>query len=115
MYFLYLSSNIQWTHLLKFPRRQIIMFHRICLSYDHGIQTIQATSLYSTHGMLIGRSRDARPESGDTTEVMTSNRVRKCDRSREVQLESGYMTRVGHTTKVTHMSEVKIYIHYNHV
>jgi hypothetical protein len=52
---------------------------------------------------LIDRSLDARPESGDTTGVMTSTRIGKCDQSRDIQPESYLLIGVGHMTRVGHM------------
>jgi hypothetical protein len=43
---------------------------------------------------LIDQSHDAQPESGETSEVVTSTRVGKCDKSWKVRLESGYTTGV---------------------
>jgi hypothetical protein len=83
---------------------------------------------------LIGQSRDARPESGDTIEV------RKCAWSQDIWPESYLLTGVGHTTRVVSsdrsqaydqsrvfrlkscirpelrlLTGVVIYLHYNHV
>jgi hypothetical protein len=53
-----------------------------------------------TCGLLISRSYDARPESGDMTGVMTSTRVGKCDRSRDIRSKSYVPIGDGHTTRV---------------
>jgi hypothetical protein len=53
-----------------------------------------------TCGMLISQSCDAWSESGDTTGVMTSTGVRKCDRSQDIRLESYIPIGVGHTIGV---------------
>jgi hypothetical protein len=53
-----------------------------------------------TCGLLIDRSCDAWPESGDMTRVTTSTGVRKCDQSRDIRLESCLPTGVGHMTEV---------------
>jgi hypothetical protein len=45
-------------------------------------------------GTLIDWSRDMWPESGDTTGVVTSTGVEKCDQSQEVWPKSGYTTEV---------------------
>jgi hypothetical protein len=50
-----------------------------------------------------------RPESGDTTGVVTSTGVGKCDRSQKVRLESGYTTRVGHTIRVASSDRSQAY------
>jgi hypothetical protein len=47
-----------------------------------------------TCGTLIDWSHDARLEYGYMTGVVTSTRIGKCDRSREVRSETWYMTRV---------------------
>jgi hypothetical protein len=62
-----------------------------------------------TCGTLIDWSHDARPESGDTTGVVTSIGVRKCNRGQDIQPESYLSTRVGHTIGVV------MYLHYKHV
>jgi hypothetical protein len=48
--------------------------------------------------MLIDRSHDARPESGDMSEVVMSTGVGKGDPSRDIRPESYLLTRVGHMT-----------------
>jgi hypothetical protein len=74
-----------------------------------------------TCSLLIDRSHDARLESRDTIGVVMLTEVGKCDRSRDIRSESVIrpesllMTRVRHTTKVTHMTGVVIYLHYKHV
>jgi hypothetical protein len=65
--------------------------------------------------VLIDRSRDARSESVDASEYVTSTGVGKSDRSQEVRQELGSTAGVGHTTEVVHMTGVVIYLHYNHV
>jgi hypothetical protein len=49
------------------------------------------------------------------SEVVTSTRVRKCDRSWDIRPESYLPTGVGHPTEVMHMTGVVIYLHYKHV
>jgi hypothetical protein len=72
--------------------------------------------------MLIDRSRDARPELGDTTRIVTSIEVRKCDRSRDIRPESHLLTKVGYMIEVAssdqsraYMTKVMRYLHYKHV
>jgi hypothetical protein len=50
-----------------------------------------------------------RSESGDTTEIVTSTRVRKCNQSQDIRSESYLLT------GVRHMTEVMLYLHYKHV
>jgi hypothetical protein len=75
-----------------------------------------------TCGMLIDRSRDARPELGDTTRIVTSIEVRKCDRSWDIRPESHLLTKVGYMIEVAssdqsraYMTKVMRYLHYKHV
>jgi hypothetical protein len=68
-----------------------------------------------TGGTLIDQSHDAQPESGETSEVVTSTGVRKCDRSQDIWLESYLPIGVRHATKVMNMTGVMIYLHYKQV
>jgi hypothetical protein len=43
------------------------------------------------------------------SEVVTSIKVRKCDRSQDIRLESYLLTGVGHATEVVHTTRVVIY------
>jgi hypothetical protein len=62
-----------------------------------------------TCGALIDRSCDAWPESGDTTGVVLSTRVGKCDRSQIIGLDSYLLTGIGHTTEVTSFDKSQAY------
>jgi hypothetical protein len=68
-----------------------------------------------TSGALTDQSRDAQPELGETSEVVTSTGVRKCDQSRDKRPKSYLPTRVGHAIEVAHTTRVVIYLHYKHV
>jgi hypothetical protein len=59
--------------------------------------------------MLIGRSCDARSESGDTTEVVMLTEVGKCDRSQYIRPESYLPTGVGHMTGVSFSDRSQAY------
>jgi hypothetical protein len=92
-------------------------------SKSSGYKMLQSSSLAMqsfsqlrwTGGVLIDLSRDAQLELGETSEVVTSSGVRKCDWSRDIRLESYLPTGVGHATNVTHMTGVVIYQHFKHV
>jgi hypothetical protein len=62
-----------------------------------------------TCNTLIDRSRDARPESGDTNGVVTSTGVGKCEKSRDIQPESYLSTEVGHRTGVASSDRSQAY------
>jgi hypothetical protein len=73
-------------------------------------------------GMLINRSRDVRPESGDTIGVVTSTEIGKCVWSQDIQLES-YLP-IGVTSSDwcraydqsrIFLTGVRKYLHYKHV
>jgi hypothetical protein len=50
-----------------------------------------------------------RPESVDTSRVMTSTRIRECEQSQDIRPESYLATGVGHMTEVAHMTGVTRY------
>jgi hypothetical protein len=62
-----------------------------------------------TCGMLLGQSHDAGPESGDTTRVVMSTVVRKCDWSWDIRPESYHPIGVSHTTEVASSDRTRAY------
>jgi hypothetical protein len=59
--------------------------------------------------MLINQSRDARLESGDTTDVAMLIVVGTCDQSRDIRPESYLPTRIEHTTGITSFDQSRAY------
>jgi hypothetical protein len=59
--------------------------------------------------------RAHRPESEDTSKVVTSTGVGKGDRSLDIRPESYFPIRVRHAIVVMHTTGVIIYLHYKHV
>jgi hypothetical protein len=65
--------------------------------------------------MLIDWSHDAQPESGETSKVVMSTGVGKCNWSQDIRPESYLLIGVGHTTEVAHTTVVVIYLHCKYV